>query len=128
WEYFLGLHEVSKHKFYNALLKTFLGNTSTADFEWDFVDLGLIYRLKGDLNSTKNRILCPPVQKALLKVFMDMPLTKDIMDRANLGNISGQELEQALLVQFITSNKPIVLTATDLVNANPTPVTFNFEH
>ncbi|KAF9399956.1 hypothetical protein BGX21_005276 [Mortierella sp. AD011] len=94
WEYFLSLYEVSKRRFYNALLKTFLGNTSTADFEWGLVDLGLIYRIKGDLNSTKSRILCPPVQKALLKAFMDMALTKDIMDRINLGNISGQDLSR----------------------------------
>ncbi|KAF9952601.1 hypothetical protein BGZ70_000557, partial [Mortierella alpina] len=32
--------------FYKALLQTFLGSTSIVNFEWDFLDLGLIYRSK----------------------------------------------------------------------------------
>ncbi|KAF8937156.1 hypothetical protein BGZ58_003208 [Dissophora ornata] len=57
-----------------------------------------------------------------------MPPTKDIMSRVNLRNNLGEEFELALLIQFIASNKPIVLATTDLVNANPTPITLNFDH
>ncbi|KAF9943611.1 hypothetical protein BGZ70_005716, partial [Mortierella alpina] len=32
--------------FYKALLQTFLGSTSTDNFDWDFLDLGLVYRSK----------------------------------------------------------------------------------
>ncbi|KAG0095005.1 hypothetical protein BGZ93_006449 [Podila epicladia] len=41
-----------KNDFYKALLQTFLGSTSTVDFEWDFLDLGIIYRSKGYLNGS----------------------------------------------------------------------------
>ena len=50
-----------KNDFYKALLQTFLGSTSTVDFEWDFLDLGLIYRSK-DVGriATQHHILCRP--------------------------------------------------------------------
>ncbi|KAG0256493.1 hypothetical protein BGZ95_005479 [Linnemannia exigua] len=41
-----------KNDFYKALLQTFLGSTSTVDFEWDFLDLGLIYRNLNGSNPT----------------------------------------------------------------------------
>ncbi|KAG0009049.1 hypothetical protein BGZ82_004280, partial [Podila clonocystis] len=57
-------------RFYKALLKTFLGSTSTVDFEWGFLDLGLIYRSK-DVGriGTQDHILCRPAQNALLELF-----------------------------------------------------------
>ncbi|KAG0361522.1 hypothetical protein BG005_008112 [Podila minutissima] len=45
-KYYNGLEATGKKKFYNALLQTFLFNTTSVDFEWEFVDLGLVYRHK----------------------------------------------------------------------------------
>ncbi|KAG0011529.1 hypothetical protein BGZ82_002975 [Podila clonocystis] len=76
--YYKSLDPYSKERFYKALLKTFLGSTSTVDFDWDFMDLGLIYRSKdvGQMG-TQHHILCRPAQKALLELFKTLPLPED---------------------------------------------------
>ncbi|KAG0092104.1 hypothetical protein BGZ93_003296 [Podila epicladia] len=74
-----------KNDFYKALLQTFLGGTSTVDFEWDFLDLGLIYR-SNDVGQirTQHHILCRPAQKALLELFKTLPLPEDTKRRIYL--------------------------------------------
>ncbi|KAG0357638.1 hypothetical protein BGZ54_000262 [Gamsiella multidivaricata] len=71
-----------KERFYKALLQTFLGSTSAVDFEWDFMDLGLVYRSK-DVSriGTQYHILCRPAQKALLELFKTLPLPEDTKKR-----------------------------------------------
>ncbi|KAF9106157.1 hypothetical protein BGX27_009283 [Mortierella sp. AM989] len=52
WNYFLQLRPESKIMFCNALLKTFVDDTSVGDdFEWNFIDLGLIYQDIKDLRN-----------------------------------------------------------------------------
>ena len=76
--YFKSHDSYSKEKFCTALLHTFLGCTSTFDFEWDFLDLGFIYRSK-DIGKarTQRRILCRPARNALLELFEKAPLSED---------------------------------------------------
>ncbi|KAG0378734.1 hypothetical protein BGX24_002966 [Mortierella sp. AD032] len=73
-EYHQSRSELGKQVFYRALLTTFLGGKNAVDYEWDFVDLGLIYRSKeiGQIG-TQYYILCHPSQKALLELFKTLP-------------------------------------------------------
>ncbi|KAF9945300.1 hypothetical protein BGZ72_001496, partial [Mortierella alpina] len=118
-----------KNDFYKALLQTFLGSTSIVDFEWDFLDLGLIYRSK-DVGriGTQHHILCRPAQRALLELFKTLPLPENIRRRICDGSFSGDEFEEALCHQLICTTKPIVLSATDLNGSNPTTITLDFSH
>ncbi|KAF9199073.1 hypothetical protein BGZ59_004206, partial [Podila verticillata] len=116
-----------KGRFYKALLQTFLGSTSTVDFEWDFMDLGLIYRSKnvGQIG-TQHHILCRPAQKALLELFKTLPLPEDTKRRICDGSLNGDDFEAALFRQLICTVKPVVLNATDLNGRNPTPISLDF--
>lgn len=80
--YYKSLDSYSKERFYMALLQTFLSSTSMVDFEWDFMDLGLIYWSK-DVSQirTQHHILCRPSQKDLLELFKTLPLPEDIKRR-----------------------------------------------
>ncbi|KAF9284769.1 hypothetical protein BGZ88_009808 [Linnemannia elongata] len=115
--------------FYKALLETFLGCTSIFNFEWDFLDLGLIYRSK-DVGRfrTQHRILCRPAQRALLELFKTLPLPKDTKRRIYDGSLSRDDLETALCHQLICTTKPIVLNATDLNGSSPTTIALDFSH
>ncbi|KAF9147573.1 hypothetical protein BGX20_006618, partial [Mortierella sp. AD010] len=128
-EYYDKLNSYKQKNFYKVLLKTFLGNTSTADFEWNFIDLGLVYRLKDGAHGTiRNHILCPPAQKGLLELFKELPPHQDILNLIRLGKQSGDEFEEAILLQLISSIKPVILDATDLNNCNKTTISIDFEH
>ncbi|ORY93713.1 hypothetical protein BCR41DRAFT_376027 [Lobosporangium transversale] len=48
------------------------------DFEWDFRDLGLIYRLNKNRGAI-NYVLCLPAQKALFQAFTNMPHHEHIL-------------------------------------------------
>ncbi|KAF9176156.1 hypothetical protein BGZ50_001641, partial [Haplosporangium sp. Z 11] len=113
-----------KNDFYKALLQTFLGDTSAVDFEWDFMDLGLIYRSTDVYQiQIQHHILCRPAQKALLELFKTIPLPNDTRKRICDGSLSGDDFETALCHQLICTTKPIVLKATDLNNNNnPTTI------
>lgn len=118
-----------KDDFYKALLQTFLGGTSTIDFQWDFLDLGLIYR-SNDVGQigTQHHILCRPAQNALLELFRTLPLPEDTKRRILDGTLSGDDFETALCHQLICAPKPIMLSATDLNSKNPTIISLNFLH
>ncbi|KAF9537358.1 hypothetical protein EC957_008398 [Mortierella hygrophila] len=64
-----------KDDFYKALAQTLLDKSGIVDFEWDFLDLGLIYRCKvvGEIG-TQYRILCRPARRALVELFKNIPL------------------------------------------------------
>ncbi|KAH7045772.1 hypothetical protein BKA57DRAFT_467650 [Linnemannia elongata] len=127
--YYIGRHPIRQGRFYKALLQTFLGSTSTVDFEWDFLDLGLIYRSR-DVGriGTQHHILCRPAQRALLELFKTLPLPEDTKKRICDGSLSGDEFETALFHQLICTTKPIVFNATDLNGKNPTTIALDFFH
>ncbi|KAG0007514.1 hypothetical protein BGZ80_004574, partial [Entomortierella chlamydospora] len=127
--YYNKLDDNLQLNFYNALLKIFLGNSSAADFDGSFMDLGLIYRLNdGIYGTTRNHILCLPAQKGLLELFKELPRYKDVLNRIRLGEQSGNEFEKAMLLQLISSIKPVTLDATDLNNLHKTTILIDFEH
>ncbi|ORY88911.1 hypothetical protein BCR41DRAFT_366217 [Lobosporangium transversale] len=53
-------------------------NSIDCDFEWDFRDLGLIYRLNKNRGAI-NYVLCLPAQKALFQAFTNMPHHEHIL-------------------------------------------------
>ncbi|KAF9080350.1 hypothetical protein BGX23_002284 [Mortierella sp. AD031] len=127
--YYYSRSPLRKERFYKALLQTFLGSTSTVDFEWDFLDLGLIYR-SNDVGkiATQHHILCRPAQTALLELFKMLPLPEAIKKRICDGSLSGDQFEEALCHQLICTNKPIELKATDLNDGNSTTIALDFSH
>ncbi|KAG0047663.1 hypothetical protein BGZ90_007830 [Linnemannia elongata] len=127
--YYIGRHLIRQGRFYKALLQTFLGSTSTVNFEWDFLDLGLVYRSK-DVGriGTQHHILCRPAQRALLDLFKTLPLPEAIKKRICDDSLSGDQFEEALFHQLICTNKPVELKATDLNNENSTTITLDFFH
>ncbi|KAG0249997.1 hypothetical protein DFQ27_009680 [Actinomortierella ambigua] len=127
--YYQSLSPFRKKIFYKALLQTFLGNTSAVGFDWDFFDLGLIYRSK-DVGriGTQYHILCRPAQRALLERLKMLPLPEGTGRRICDGSLGGDDFETALCHQLICTAKPIVLNATDLNGSNPTTIALNFSH
>ncbi|KAI1292364.1 hypothetical protein EDD11_008791, partial [Mortierella claussenii] len=127
--YYKSLDLFSKERFHKALLDTFLGSTSAVNFEWDFLDLGLIYRSNNVSQiGTQYYILCCPAQRALLELLKMLPLPEATRKRICDGNLSGVQFEEALCHQLICAAKPIVLNATDLRGSNQTTVTLDFSH
>ncbi|KAF9343463.1 hypothetical protein BGX26_005689, partial [Mortierella sp. AD094] len=128
-DHYTKLYAYFKDKYYKALVSTFLGSTSAADFDWSFIDLGLVYRrMDGPGNSCRYHILCPPAQKALLEVFKTLPLPLDVKTRINLGNHTGDDFWTALFHHLICVAKPVFLDATDLNNKNPATIALDFVH
>ncbi|KAG0266989.1 hypothetical protein BGZ95_002954 [Linnemannia exigua] len=115
--------------FYDALLETFLGSTTKTNFDWNFVDLGLVYRSK-DPNQgvTRYHVLCRPVQKALLELLKSLQLPKDTRNALKIGKLTGDAFEKALFHQLIRVVKPVILNATDLNNKNPTTISLDFSY
>ncbi|GJJ77445.1 hypothetical protein EMPS_09804 [Entomortierella parvispora] len=73
-------------------------------YEWDFLDLGLVYRTM-ELSGTRRHILCQPAQKALLKIFRSMPIPEDIRRRIDIGMLTGDDFETALFHQLVCATK-----------------------
>ena len=124
-EYHQSRDELGKQFFYKALQLTFLGGTSAVDFEWDFVDLGLVYRSN---DGTRHCILCHPAQKALLELFKSLPLPEATRNGVLDGTLSGDEFEAALFHQLIRATKPVILNATDLNGNNSTTISLDFSY
>ncbi|KAF9343328.1 hypothetical protein BGX34_006921, partial [Mortierella sp. NVP85] len=128
-EYYKSRSPLFKEHFYKALLHMFLGSTSTVNFDWDFLDLGLVYRSKSITEiGTQYHILCRPAQRALLELFKTLPLRETTKIRICNGTLDGDAFETALCHQLICTTKPILLNATDLNGRNSTVVTLDFSH
>jgi hypothetical protein len=117
-----------KEKFYRGLAKTFLGNASTADFNWDFMDLGLVYRSRNKNDIPVCRILCPTAQQGLLELFKEMPKSTDDAKRFISGNMKGEQIEEALAIQLLSAIRPITFDATNLEGKNKTLISLDLTH
>ncbi|ORZ18399.1 hypothetical protein BCR41DRAFT_370190 [Lobosporangium transversale] len=113
WTYYETRSETSK-KFAKRLATVFLGNNSqSSDFEWDFRDLGLIYRLNKDGG-------------AMNYAFTNIPHHEHILRQVNLGEV-GDDFKLTLLVRFLTLTKPIVLRATNLCGKDLMEIKMDFK-
>jgi hypothetical protein len=121
--------EYFKTKFTKALLDSFLGGTRNTNFQWNFLDLGMVYRrIRPGGYEPTFYILCPPAQRTLLQLFKSMPLPEDIRNCLKFGiKLTGEQFEQALFQQLLRSPQPIMLTSTDLNNKNKQSITLDFD-
>ena len=68
----------------------FLQKSDVVDFDWRFLDTGLVYRYRGDYNSVKFKRLCPGALDALLEVYKALPLPGDMsIASIRTGEITG---------------------------------------
>ncbi|KAF9089031.1 hypothetical protein BGX27_002573, partial [Mortierella sp. AM989] len=121
--------EYFRTKFSKALLDCFFGGARKIYFQWDFLDLGMVYRRENPGNYGPTfHMLCPPAQKALLELFKAMPLPEDIRKCLDVGtNLTGEQFERALFHQLLRNPKPILLTATDVNNKNQQTISLDFD-
>ncbi|KAG0330758.1 hypothetical protein BG004_001989, partial [Podila humilis] len=119
-----------KARLYTALLQTFLGSIiSSADVDWDFMDLGFVYRSKDDIQGgTQNHLLSRPARMALLKLFKALPFPGATKRQLCDGSLSSEHFEMELYHHFVIATKPILLYATDLNDNNPTVISLDFSH
>ncbi|RHZ64410.1 hypothetical protein Glove_325g29 [Diversispora epigaea] len=103
----------------------FIPSKPIVQFEWKFLDLGLIYRYEEGI--THYLPLCPPAQKALLKMYMSFDLPENIKNQLRVGSLTGEQFEEALFNRLVCRcNTTIQLNTMDLNNNNRNVITFQF--
>src|SRR5207247_503527 len=101
---------------------------SNASFDWKFLDTGLVYRFKDEHNFVLHKPLCPAALDALLDMYQDFPLPKDVsIASLNNGELSGEKFEEILFQQLLNSRN-ILFKATNLIGESTTDVLIQFEH
>ncbi|CAB4387899.1 unnamed protein product [Rhizophagus irregularis] len=124
-KYYNDLPKTEKTRYYDALTSMFLPSKPIVQFEWKFLDLGLIYRYKEGI--THYLPLCPSAQKALLKLYMSFDLPENIRNQLRVGSLTGEQFEEALFNRLVCKcNTTIQLNATDLNNNNRNVITLHF--
>lgn len=61
---------------YRGLKRIFLDGTGKCELGWEFLDLGLVYRLR-EGRVIRHHGLCPPARTALLELFKRLPIPMD---------------------------------------------------
>ncbi|CAI2189216.1 11414_t:CDS:2 [Funneliformis geosporum] len=124
-KYYNDLPKTEKTRYYDALTSMFLPSKPIVQFEWKFLDLGLIYRYKEGI--THYLPLCPSAQKALLKMYMSFDLSENIKNQLRVGSLTGEQFEEALFNRLVCKcNITIQLNVTDLNNNNRNVITLQF--
>ncbi|RHZ77025.1 hypothetical protein Glove_186g164 [Diversispora epigaea] len=125
-QYYNVLQTNERIRYYESLTSMFLPNRLTVQFDWKFLDLGLIYRYKkeGIIHCLP---LYPSAQKALLKMYTLFDLPENVKNQINIGNLNGDQFEEALFNRLVCRcNTTIQLNATDLNNNNGNIITLQF--
>ncbi|CAG8651215.1 1173_t:CDS:2, partial [Funneliformis mosseae] len=124
-KYYNSLTKTEKTHYYNALTSMFLPSKPIVQFEWKFLDLGLIYQYKEGI--THYLPLCPSAQKALLKMYMLFDLPENIKNQLRVGSLTREQFEKALFNRLVCKcNTTIQLNTTDLNNNNRNVITLHF--
>ncbi|RHZ81939.1 hypothetical protein Glove_116g8 [Diversispora epigaea] len=125
-QYYNVLQTNERTRYYESLTSMFLPNRPTVQFDWKFLDLGLIYRYKKE-GITHYLPLCPPAQKALLKMYTSFDLPENVKNQLKIGNLNGDQFEEALFNRLVSRcNTTIQLNTTDLNNNNRNVITLQF--
>ncbi|KAF8455103.1 hypothetical protein BGX38DRAFT_1258218 [Terfezia claveryi] len=127
------LSDLSFMNYRKALSVMFLRQSDISnlvDFDWKFMDTGLVYRFKEDYNSVIFKPLCPAALDALLGVYKALPLPSDItVASIRDGEFSGDQFEEVLFRQLLRySANRIAFKATNLTATRVTDVHIKFEH
>jgi len=126
-KYYNDLLNIEKICYYDALISMFFFSKPTVQFEWKFLNLGLIYQYKKKI--THYLPLCLSAQKALLKLYMLFSLSESIKNQISIGKLSRKQFEKTLFNWFACkSNTIIFLNATDLNNQYLIPISIKFEN
>ncbi|RHZ86862.1 hypothetical protein Glove_43g17 [Diversispora epigaea] len=86
-KYYNDIPKNEKDRYYAALTSMFVPSIPPVQFEWKFLDLGLIYRYKD--NDIHYHPLCRSAQKALLKMYMSFDLPESIRNQLRIGELTG---------------------------------------
>ncbi|RIB07944.1 hypothetical protein C2G38_2212947 [Gigaspora rosea] len=92
--YYNDLSQIYKTHHYDALTSMFLPSNPVVQFEWKFLDLGLIYPYK-ERGITHYLPLCSPAQKALLKMYMSFNLPENIRNQLREEITHQKNIRQA---------------------------------
>jgi len=116
--YYNSLPTDSKNETRQALAEIFLpGNHRyTARFEWEFLDFGIVYKVK-DGYTEQHYPICPAAKEALMDLYKYCPLPKDYLIALNQDNMNGIQFEDAIFQQLMRLSD-IVLETTDLAGKN----------
>ncbi|RHZ75616.1 hypothetical protein Glove_212g191 [Diversispora epigaea] len=127
--YYNSVQKNEKIRYYDSLTSMFLPSKSVIQFEWKFLDLGLIYQYMGPEHMSVHYFpLCSSARKALLKVYMSFDLPENIKNQLNIGNPNEDQFEEALFNRLVCkSNTTIQLNTTDLNNNNKSVVMLQFD-
>ncbi|KAG0345942.1 hypothetical protein BG005_001023 [Podila minutissima] len=113
------LNDVDRHWHRHALEDMFF-DSANKGFDYQFMDLGLVYRIKVG-GRTEYRPLCPAANNALLNIYKSMPLPRDTMAAITRGHPTGDQFEDALFT-FLVRHSEVILDTTDLVGKQKVPV------
>jgi len=118
--YYDSLPKITKNETRLALADIFLpGKTrNTSRFEWEFLDFGLIYRIKDvkDESMEFRNPICPSA-KALLDLYKNCPLPEAYFNSLDQDNLDGAQFEDILFQQLMKLPK-LVLKTTDIAGRN----------
>ncbi|CAG8653907.1 10961_t:CDS:2, partial [Funneliformis mosseae] len=119
--YYDSLPTISKNETRLALADIFLpGKTrKTSRFEWEFLDFGLIYRIKDvkDKSIEFRNPICPSAKEALLDLYKNCPLPEAYLNSLARDNLDGAQFEDILFQQLMKLPK-LVLKTTDIAGKN----------
>ncbi|RHZ75625.1 hypothetical protein Glove_212g118 [Diversispora epigaea] len=124
-KYYNYIPKNEKNRYYAAITSMFVPSIPPVQFEWKFLDLGLVYRYN---SYTHYYPLCRSAQKALLKMYTTFDLPENIRNQLRIGELTSHQFEEALFNRLVcSSNATILLKATDLNNQPTSPVKITFE-
>ena len=106
------------------------GHGSIVDFDWKFLDTGLVYQFEDENIWVMFKPLCPAALDALLEVYKTLPLPSDIsVTSIKNGQFTGNDFEETLFRQLLKySAKGITFKATDLSGKRATDVHIQFNY
>ncbi|RUP45519.1 hypothetical protein BC936DRAFT_148062 [Jimgerdemannia flammicorona] len=126
--YYDNLEDNEKIRYRRALASMFLPSSTGVEFEWKFLDLGLVYRFKDPLHHTHYLPLCPSAQKALLEMYLTFDLPQNVENQLRIGKLNGDQFESALFNRLLCRPNTVTLfNATDLNSRSIAPVKIVFE-
>ncbi|CAG8621823.1 12750_t:CDS:2 [Ambispora gerdemannii] len=101
--YYNSLQKSEKIRYYDSLTSMFLPSKPIVQFEWTFLDLGLIYRYM-EHKEIHYFPLCPSAQKALLKINVVMLQFDDYAIIKPSGLSLGPGFDKVSVSDFVTHN------------------------
>ncbi|RUS34164.1 hypothetical protein BC938DRAFT_482179, partial [Jimgerdemannia flammicorona] len=126
---FNNLTEMEQTLYRKALSSMFLRSTlgePTIDFSWQFLDAGLVYRLREN-DKVLHKPLCPAALDALLDLYRNCPLPIDMKVASLKGTLSGDDFEDVLFHRLLQFGQ-VTFDANNIAGKKMAPVHIQFKH